>query len=122
MRPIRRAWPCCVPALNTNRSARVACCWVRCRRPLSRRRHSCCCKRNTCDHFMRIQQWRAFRGIFAREGAWMLEFDILLLPDRTVRQAIPPRSEEHTSELQSHSDLVCRLLLEKKKRFSSSSG
>src|SRR5438034_1511664 len=27
----------------------------------------------------------------------------------------PHRSEEHTSELQSHSDLVCRLLLEKKK-------
>src|SRR5438034_8840376 len=27
----------------------------------------------------------------------------------------PSRSEEHTSELQSHSDLVCRLLLEKKK-------
>src|SRR4030095_17214675 len=26
---------------------------------------------------------------------------------------IPHRSEEHTSELQSHSDLVCRLLLEK---------
>src|SRR5438034_8678114 len=33
--------------------------------------------------------------------------------------AWPPtasRSEEHTSELQSHSDLVCRLLLEKKKK------
>src|SRR5438132_10740253 len=29
-----------------------------------------------------------------------------------------PRSEEHTSELQSHSDLVCRLLLEKKNAFS----
>src|SRR5215204_7186788 len=28
------------------------------------------------------------------------------------------RSEEHTSELQSHSDLVCRLLLEKKKQIS----
>src|SRR5947207_5933374 len=27
------------------------------------------------------------------------------------------RSEEHTSELQSHSDLVCRLLLEKKKQY-----
>src|SRR5437588_2104003 len=27
------------------------------------------------------------------------------------------RSEEHTSELQSHSDLVCRLLLEKKKQM-----
>src|SRR5438132_3278982 len=30
------------------------------------------------------------------------------------------RSEEHTSELQSHSDLVCRLLLEKKKKKISS--
>src|SRR4029077_21297260 len=27
-----------------------------------------------------------------------------------------PRSEEHTSELQSHLNLVCRLLLEKKKK------
>src|SRR5438034_4879704 len=40
-----------------------------------------------------------------------------------ARQDVPhrgrrarPRSEEHTSELQSHSDLVCRLLLEKKKK------
>src|SRR5438132_7459185 len=31
------------------------------------------------------------------------------------RQHFDARSEEHTSELQSHSDLVCRLLLEKKK-------
>src|SRR2546421_3796458 len=30
-------------------------------------------------------------------------------------EAMPKRSEEHTSELQSRSDLVCRLLLEKKK-------
>src|SRR5690349_23665930 len=29
---------------------------------------------------------------------------------------LPPRSEEHTSELQSRRDLVCRLLLEKKKK------
>src|SRR3712207_8996303 len=35
------------------------------------------------------------------------------LRDRAVRGG---RSEEHTSELQSHSDLVCRLLLEKKKK------
>src|SRR5215211_8086200 len=34
-------------------------------------------------------------------------------PHRRVRV---DRSEEHTSELQSHSDLVCRLLLEKKKK------
>src|SRR5260221_10371468 len=32
------------------------------------------------------------------------------------------RSEEHTSELQSHSDLVCRLLLEKKKTRTRSAG
>src|SRR5437773_8386764 len=31
------------------------------------------------------------------------------------KQEVPGRSEEHTSELQSHHDLVCRLLLEKKK-------
>src|SRR5438270_6317265 len=30
--------------------------------------------------------------------------------------ALTPRSEEHTSELQSQSNLVCRLLLEKKKK------
>src|SRR5438034_2216831 len=32
------------------------------------------------------------------------------------RMTVDERSEEHTSELQSHSDLVCRLLLEKKKK------
>src|SRR2546421_10368318 len=34
----------------------------------------------------------------------------------TVRRRLQQRSEEHTSELQSRSDLVCRLLLEKKKQ------
>src|SRR5688500_19081410 len=33
-----------------------------------------------------------------------------------TRNAITPRSEEHTSELQSPCNLVCRLLLEKKKK------
>src|SRR5438034_4811024 len=40
---------------------------------------------------------------------------------RPLRESIryfEQRSEEHTSELQSHSDLVCRLLLEKKKNTS----
>ena len=32
-----------------------------------------------------------------------------------VPEVLTQESEEHTSELQSHSDLVCRLLLEKKK-------
>src|SRR2546430_8204610 len=35
---------------------------------------------------------------------------------RTTRAAVPDRSEEHTSELQSQSNLVCRLLLEKKNK------
>src|SRR2546428_9376920 len=34
--------------------------------------------------------------------------------DGRTEDAAQPRSEEHTSELQSRSDLVCRLLLEKK--------
>src|SRR5438034_1407409 len=37
---------------------------------------------------------------------------------RCTSQTRSRRSEEHTSELQSHSDLVCRLLLEKKKNES----
>src|SRR2546430_4784181 len=36
--------------------------------------------------------------------------------DREKHQGPPARSEEHTSELQSQSNLVCRLLLEKKKQ------
>src|SRR2546430_11605388 len=36
-------------------------------------------------------------------------------PRKGDRERIEPRSEEHTSELQSQSNLVCRLLLEKKK-------
>src|SRR5207247_9843402 len=37
-------------------------------------------------------------------------------PDVTTTSPVAPRSEEHTSELQSRVDLVCRLLLEKKKK------
>src|SRR5438034_7414691 len=37
-------------------------------------------------------------------------------PLLSARSSDASRSEEHTSELQSHSDLVCRLLLEKKKK------
>src|SRR6266536_6647918 len=36
---------------------------------------------------------------------------------RSQRHHQPVRSEEHTSELQSRVDLVCRLLLEKKKKY-----
>src|SRR3712207_7548642 len=40
----------------------------------------------------------------------------LLLGGRAVQISITERSEEHTSELQSRQYLVCRLLLEKKKK------
>src|SRR2546430_6708611 len=45
-------------------------------------------------------------------------FDLPLSPAGTLFQR-RVRSEEHTSELQSQSNLVCRLLLEKKKRIDS---
>src|SRR2546430_4786679 len=43
---------------------------------------------------------------------------LLAAPDQPRRHGLPrrERSEEHTSELQSQSNLVCRLLLEKKKK------
>src|SRR5699024_12579340 len=37
--------------------------------------------------------------------------------DNVTEEELAERSEEHTSELQSRFDLVCRLLLEKKKRI-----
>src|SRR3970282_2498765 len=43
-------------------------------------------------------------------------------PDFWTRTLLMDRSEEHTSELQSHHDLVCRLLLEKKKIIQLSKG
>ena len=53
-------------------------------------------------------------------GAWLARIALLLYLlvqwPRQTRMAKGIRSEEHTSELQSRSDLVCRLLLEKKKQ------
>src|SRR2546427_4230395 len=48
----------------------------------------------------------------------VLPYDALVLAtgSRPRRLPVPGRSEEHTSELQSQSNLVCRLLLEKKKK------
>src|SRR5260370_6203614 len=39
----------------------------------------------------------------------------LWVPPTRLKKRLKKRSEEHTSELQSHLNLVCRLLLEKKK-------
>src|SRR5438034_2905282 len=54
--------------------------------------------------------WR----IRAEDGAVLDEEDAWA--ELAGPEVLLKRSEEHTSELQSHSDLVCRLLLEKKKK------
>src|SRR5206468_11004575 len=52
----------------------------------------------------------------AQAGAAGLE-TVVVTGDKDMMQLVDERrSEEHTSELQSRSDLVCRLLLEKKKK------
>src|SRR5690606_14236093 len=50
------------------------------------------------------------------EGGAGRSFNVVGLLDRMLANPIP-RSEEHTSELQSRENLVCRLLLEKKKLY-----
>src|SRR5437667_2970169 len=52
-----------------------------------------------------------FRSSRAATSTWSSCSRMTWAPSPT-----PARSEEHTSELQSHHDLVCRLLLEKKKK------
>src|SRR2546427_5851491 len=56
-----------------------------------------------------------YSWIFIREGSQDQGHRSELTADRIERKAERLRSEEHTSELQSQSNLVCRLLLEKKK-------
>src|SRR2546426_3234728 len=65
-------------------------------------------------------------GTSVGEGFWLGRYVMLLrttygekgeeLVARKVIWVVPWRSEEHTSELQSPCNLVCRLLLEKKKK------
>src|SRR5438034_2763827 len=64
-----------------------------------------------------------FRSLeLASRGSKALLWFAIMWVVSNQRRAFEPRgtrgsrSEEHTSELQSHSDLVCRLLLEKKKK------
>src|SRR5260370_22111177 len=54
-----------------------------------------------------LPQRQVVSGITETTWRWGNAVSALLIPQR--------RSEEHTSELQSHLNLVCRLLLEKKK-------
>src|SRR5690242_20914075 len=58
--------------------------------------------------------WRRRR--FDHELDDELQFHIESRADELEHSGMSRRSEEHTSELQSHVNLVCRLLLEKKKK------
>src|SRR5256885_8627881 len=75
------------------------------------------------------EQWEQTRGAKAMREAYVAEamrFDRsarieevkALLQALDLDKHVKLRSEEHTSELQSPCNLVCRLLLEKKKKYS----
>src|SRR2546426_7449398 len=55
-------------------------------------------------------------GRFSTTTCCPSDSDIFVNTVRAKKSVAPPRSEEHTSELQSPCNLVCRLLLEKKKK------
>src|SRR5256886_13638159 len=57
-----------------------------------------------------------FRSRGCREAITRRPLRLTACLAASIRQRNPARSEEHTSELQSQSNLVCRLLLEKKKQ------
>src|SRR2546430_13330645 len=64
------------------------------------------------EHLFRVREVQRATGGFTAFICWPLQ------PENSELSHIPKtdavRSEEHTSELQSQSNLVCRLLLEKK--------
>src|SRR5438034_5801071 len=77
---------------------------------------------------IRSRSWGTIADLPARNGAarcgasrrmWGVataDFNEAAITPAACSRSRGIRSEEHTSELQSHSDLVCRLLLEKKKQ------
>src|SRR5438034_624539 len=91
-------------------------------------------RRYDCDKGEACRRARVGRTLFGRRPAvglraiprWLYrrnscDSSQVMRRPRASRLAAVGRSEEHTSELQSHSDLVCRLLLEKKKSSSTPS-
>src|SRR5260221_9557477 len=74
--------------------------------------------RSTLFPYTTLFRSRPLCGIHRAEDGWFEGESSLLRPRSSRIYRFPKtgsRSEEHTSELQSHSDIVCRLLLEKKK-------
>src|SRR5260221_2918862 len=65
----------------------------------------------------RWEKWRPTLSLMQHEDLVVERLELLYTPPHLALAQLLQRSEEHTSELQSHSDLVCRLLLEKKKKL-----
>src|SRR2546426_7652384 len=66
-----------------------------------------------CDHKNNGQQWPFIVLEIDQNGDNVIDDELIFEP---AYQNAGERSEEHTSELQSPCNLVCRLLLEKKKK------
>src|SRR2546422_2312988 len=66
--------------------------------------------------FEPLGEYEGREGLLERLGANATAVGFPALLVQQPDGAEPPRSEEHTSELQSRLHLVCRLLLEKKKK------
>src|SRR5699024_485955 len=64
------------------------------------------------DEFSQLSQEKAVKA--QKEGKFTDEIISVEIPQRRGEPTIVSKDEEHTSELQSRFDLVCRLLLEKK--------
>src|SRR3990167_10571486 len=66
-------------------------------------------------HLLQAETWSSPSGDWAPPPSLHASGDAVLDAATPWAAVALPRSEEHTSELQSQSNLVCRLLLEKKK-------
>src|SRR5688572_32712477 len=85
----------------------------------SRRRHTrfdCDWSSDVCSSDLDVNV-RLSRGGTRRIDDLKCDGDLLRWREDRIARGADFRSEEHTSELQSQSNLVCRLLLEKKKNF-----
>src|SRR5260370_30530383 len=83
---------------------------------------SCSLSPPCCSHsIFEKKRKRRPRERSAAPSYWESQFVPCTTPLWPPRASGPRRSEEHTSELQSHLNLVCRLLLEKKNKWTSGS-
>src|SRR5580698_46077 len=60
-----------------------------------------------------LREWNGAEAIAGQFARWFGDTEDFELVEATVGEVAGRRSEEHTSELQSHVNLVCRLLLDK---------